>query len=253
MSQSLFVKCPDCRFISSTQSHLGIHRSKMHKNLVSDNIKSVNIVRLFPEGKSHYCCLCNNTIASFPNFKRHFSTSRKGVSLNISAKCLICNRDFPKSSGTGVHVKHAHNIGKDEPYPLSPLPVMSFVDYTLSQNNPTIALSTRSHRSRRVLFVHSPLYGITNSPSQYASSTTYDDTSHNMLTHHFPDLSSRYPLVRVLLLVHHHFHDPFLSCGDTPLPVLSDLDLHEDSDPPPSPPDCNSVSELLVAFASFTD
>ena len=138
MSQSPFVQCPDCSFISSSQGNLG-HRSKMHKTLVPENINSVNIVRLFPEGKSHYCCLCNNIITSFPNFKHHFSTTHNGVSLNISAKCLICNRVFPTSSGAGVHVKRGHNIGKDDPYPLSPSPVMSFVDYTLSQNNSTLA------------------------------------------------------------------------------------------------------------------
>ena len=67
MSQSPFVQCPDCSFISSSQGHLGIHRSKMHKCSVPENIKSVNIVRLFPEEKPYYCCLCHNTIASFPN------------------------------------------------------------------------------------------------------------------------------------------------------------------------------------------
>ena len=132
MSQPPFLQCPDCSCISSSQGHLGIHRFKMHKSIVSDNISSVNIVRLFPLGKFHYCCLCNNIIASFPNFKHHFSTTHPGVSLNISAKCLICNRVFPKSSGAGVHVKRAHNIGKDDLYPLSLSPVVSFVDYTLS-------------------------------------------------------------------------------------------------------------------------
>ena len=253
MSQSPFIQCPDCSFISSSQGHLGIHRSKMHKNLVSDNINSVNIARLFHEGKSHYCCLCNNIIASFSNFKHHFSTTHKGVSLNISVKCLICNREFPKSSGAGVHVKRSHKIGKDDPYPLSPSPVMSFVDYTLSQTNSTIASSTQSRRSRRVSLTHSPLSGITSCPSQCLSSTSHDDVS--LDTQHVnPPLSrsliqlspcqtspgSTSPLPQPLFIE---------SCRDTPVPVLSDIDLNEDNDPFPSlpipryscSPDCVSV------------
>ena len=156
MSQPSFVKCPDCDRICASQGNLGLHRSKMHKPKVPGNIKSVNIVRLFPEGKSHYCCLCNTIIGSFPNFKRHFSTAHKGISLNISAKCVICEREFEKSSGAGVHVKRSHNIGKDAKYPLSPSPVMSFIDMSSSPNNSC----ARSRRSRTVSLVNSPLSGI---------------------------------------------------------------------------------------------
>ena len=81
MSQSPFVKCCDCSFIAASQGHLGVHRSKMHESVIDANIKTVNIIRLFPEGKSHYCCLCNNIIASFPNFKRHFATTLKVLTL----------------------------------------------------------------------------------------------------------------------------------------------------------------------------
>ena len=112
MTQSSYVKCPDCDRICASQGNFGLHRSKMHKTKVPENIKSVNIVRLFPEGKSHYCCLCNTIIGSFPNFKRHFTTVHKGISLIVSAKCVICDREFEKSSGASVHVKRSHNIGK---------------------------------------------------------------------------------------------------------------------------------------------
>ena len=135
ISQSPFVKCCDCSFIAASQGHLGVHRSKMHRSDVDANIKSVNITRLVPEGKSHYCCLCNNIIASFPNFKRHFATTHKGIDLKVSAKCLICKLQFAKSCGAGVHLKCAHQIGKDDPYPVSPSPVMSYVDMELTQNN----------------------------------------------------------------------------------------------------------------------
>ena len=240
MFQSLFVQCPDCSFISSSRGNLGIRRSKMHKTLVSENINAVNIVRLFPEGKSHYCCLCKNIIASFPNFKHHFSTTHNGVSLNISAKCFICNCIFPKSSGAGVHVKRVHNIGKDDQYPLSPSPVMSFVDYTLSQNNFTLAPSTRSRRSRRLSLTHSPLSGITSCLSQCPSSTSHDVVS--LATQHVNPPFSR-SLVQISprqtsprntsSLPHSLFTD---SSSDTPVPVLSDIDLYEDHDPYPSPP-----------------
>ena len=225
----------------------------------------MNIVQLFPEGKSYYCCLCNNIIASFPNFKRHFSTTHKGVPLNISAKCSICNHEFPKSSGAGVHVKRAHKIGKDDPYPLSPSPVMSFVNYTLPQNNSTKASSTQSHRSRRVSLTHSPLSGITSCPSQWPWSTSQDDVS--LDTQHVNP-----PLSRCLIQISPRQTSPgstsplpqslFIeSCSDTPVPVLSDIDLNEDNDPFPSPPrpryscspDRVSVPESLVALAGCTD
>ena len=82
----------------------------------------------------------------------------KGISLNISAKCLICDREFEKSSGAGVHVKRSHNIGKDGKYPLSPSPVMSFIDMSSSPNNSC----AWSRRSRTVSLVNSPLSGISN-------------------------------------------------------------------------------------------
>ena len=161
MSQSSYVKCPDCDRMCASQGSLGLHCSKMHKTNVPGNIKSVNIVRLFPEGKSHYCYLCNTKIGSFLNFKRHFTTTHDGISLNISAKCVTCDREFEKSSGAGVHVKRAHNIGKDGKYPLSPLPAMWFIDMPSSPNNSCV----QSRRSRTVSLVNSLLSGISNSHS----------------------------------------------------------------------------------------
>ncbi len=49
--QSPFVQCMDCSFITTSQGHLGIHKAKMHHVEVPDHIKSVNIVRLFPDEK----------------------------------------------------------------------------------------------------------------------------------------------------------------------------------------------------------
>ena len=88
-TQSPFVQCMDCSFITTSQGHLGIHKAKMHRVDVPENIKSVNIVRLFPDGKSYHCCLCNSIIASFANFKCHFQDLHKGISLNIAAKSLL--------------------------------------------------------------------------------------------------------------------------------------------------------------------
>ena len=165
MSQSPFVKCPDCSFITSTQGHLGIHRSKMHKCATPRDVKSVNIIRLFPEGKPHYCCLCDNIIASFPNFKRHFATSHKGISLIVSAKCVICDREFSKPSGAGVHIKRVHQIGKHQSYPHSPSPVMSYVNTTV--NIPTTTPSARS-RSLRSFHLLTPQYLVFPSARQSA-------------------------------------------------------------------------------------
>ena len=262
MSQSPFVQCPDCNFISSSQGHLGIHRSKMHKCSVPVNIKSVNIVRLFPEGKSYYCCLCHNVIASFPNFKRHFSTSHNRITLNVSAKCIICDREFAKPTGAGVHIQRAHKIGKNDPYPLSPLPVRSYVDST------PMVPSLRSRSSRRISLVNSPLSGITTSPLQ--SSTYISDDHDTFESRHVKPASPRSTNLLsngpdVLSPFNSQLPPPpssFRDQSDDPEPVLIDLDPGYDDDvPPPSPPrPCPSspsvsgnVSESLVAFAGCTD
>ena len=171
-SQSPFVKCTDCSFITTTQGHLGIHRSKMHHAVVPDHIKSVNIVRLFPEGKSYYCCLCDNIIGSFPNFKRHYSNKHEGISLNISAKCTLCNRTFADNRGAGVHLQRTHHIGKNDPYPLTPTPVMSYVDLEISANNTSITPSRRSRRSRASLLREASLSMSCNLSSPVQSSNS---------------------------------------------------------------------------------
>lgn len=242
MSQSPYIKCPDCDRICASQGNLGLHRSKMHKIKVPDHIKSVNIVRLFPEGKSHYCCLCNTIIGSFPNFKRHFSTAHKGISLNISAKCVICNREFEKSSGAGVHVKRSHKIGKDGKYPLSPSPVMSFIDMSSSHNNSC----ARSRRSRTVTLVNSPLSGISKSHTFVSSTdsnpnTTADGESTNIILSRSivqvsPPLGSNTQNISSTASRSHISEN---SHGIPP-PLLLDIDLDEDpsevlSSSPPRP------------------
>ena len=107
-TQYPFVQCFDCSFITTSQGHLGIHKAKIHRVDIPENIKSVTIVRLFPDGKSYHRCLCNSIIASFANFKRHFQDLHKGISLNISAKCTICDRSFSHCHGAGVHCCNIH-------------------------------------------------------------------------------------------------------------------------------------------------
>ena len=252
MSQSPFVQCPDCKYIANSQGNLGIHRSKMHKCSVPENIKSVNIVRLFPEGKPHYCCLCHNTIASFPNFKRHFSTSHKGITLNVSAKCIICDREFSTPTGAGVHILCAHKIGKDDPYPLSPSPVRSYVDPSTS-----MAPSLRSRRSRRISLVNSPLSGITTSSLQCS---TYSSDDHDTFESRYVKPASPRPTKRtskcpdVLSPINSQLPPPpssFPGQSDDPAPVLVDLDPGYDDDiPPPSPPcDPTHPHPLLVELS----
>ena len=238
---SPFVQCPDCSFISSSQGNLGIHRSKMHKCTVPENINSVNIVRLFPEGKSHYCCLCSNIIGSFPNFKRHFSTSHKGIILNVSAKCVICDREFPTSNGAGVHIKRTHNIGKDQIFPLSPLPVMSFVDYTLSQNSSTLVSSLRPRRSSRISLVNSPLSGINTRPSTCITSPTvaHDMCDSQVVNTSFSQPPPQIPPCPIASLTSSPLLAPRsltnLHRSDTPPPILSDVDPDDLDVLPPSP------------------
>ncbi len=135
----------DCSFVTTSQGHLGIHKAKMHPVQVPDHIKSVNIVRLFPDGKSYQCCLCNSIIASFSNFKRHFQDLHKGISLNISAKCVLCDRLFPHCHGAG---NGGIILGKI-PSTLSLLLLLSYVDLEDPSNNSISAPSSGSCRGRR--------------------------------------------------------------------------------------------------------
>ena len=73
-SQQGFIKCPDCEFISLSQGGLGVHRSKRHNIIIPDDVKSLYVERIFPEGKPVYCCLCDVTIGSIPNFRRHMKS-----------------------------------------------------------------------------------------------------------------------------------------------------------------------------------
>jgi hypothetical protein len=127
-SQQGFIKCPDCDFISLSQGGLGVHRSKRHKITIPDEVKSLYVERIFPEGKPVYCCLCDVTIGSIPNFRRHMKNKHAGIKPIESDKCSICGLKFPEGRGTGVHLKRKHNIGSNNSCPHSPTPVMSFTD-----------------------------------------------------------------------------------------------------------------------------
>ena len=219
---------------------------------------------MFRPRKPYYCCLCHNTIASFPNFKRHFSTSHKGITLNVSAKCIICDREFSKPTGAGVHIQRAHKVGKNDPYPLSPSPVRSYVDYPSTPMAPSL----RSRRSRRISLVNSPLSGITTSSLQCS---TYISDDHDTFESRYVKPASPRPtkLISngpdVLSPFNSQLPPPpssFRDQSDDSAPVLADLDPGYDDDvPPPSPPrPCLSssivsgtVSESLVAFVGCTD
>ncbi|CAB4022390.1 uncharacterized protein LOC113214946 [Paramuricea clavata] len=127
-SQQGFIKCPDCDFISLSQGGLGVHRSKRHKIIIPDDVKSLYVERIFPEGKPVYCCLCDVTIGSIANFRRHMKNNHESIKLFESAKCCICGKKFPKGRGAGVHLQRHHNIGSNNSYPHSPTPVMPFTN-----------------------------------------------------------------------------------------------------------------------------
>lgn len=140
-----FVKCPDCGFISNSQGGLGVHRSKMHNIAIPDDVESVNVIRPFPEGKPFHCCLCDVTIGTIANFRRHFKSKHKSIKLIESAKCLLCGQKFPEGRGAGIHLKRKHQFGTNDHYTHSPTPVTSFVD---DDRNVTIHLS-RNRRARK--------------------------------------------------------------------------------------------------------
>ena len=96
----------------------------MHNISVPDNITVINMVRKYPEGKSFYCCLCDVTIGCFPNFKCHYTNIHKDISINVSAKCTLCQKNFKSAQEAGVHCKRTHKTGSKAPFPLSPTPIM---------------------------------------------------------------------------------------------------------------------------------
>ena len=88
--------CLNCRFSSSSQAGLSVHRTKRHwvKDL---SVQSVSVVRSYPEGKKFYCCICENIIVNFPNFKRHFQSVHPTTLLVATGHCSVCKLDFPNA------------------------------------------------------------------------------------------------------------------------------------------------------------
>ena len=111
-------------FFSTLQGGLGVHRVKMHNISVPDNITVINVVREYPEGKSFYCCLCDVTIGSFPNLQNHYSNIHKDISINVSAKCTLCQKSYKSAQAVGVHCR-THKISSKAPFPMSPTSIMS--------------------------------------------------------------------------------------------------------------------------------
>jgi hypothetical protein len=142
-----FIKCPDCSFISFSQGGLGVHRSKLHNISIPDNVDCLYVERIFPEGKSIYCCLCDTTIGFIANFRRHIKSKHKSVKLIESAKCDLCKKSFSAGRGAGVHLKRAHSIGSNTPYHHSPTPVISRVDKVIDYSPRSIRRIRRSQAS----------------------------------------------------------------------------------------------------------
>lgn len=140
------IKCQDCEFMASNQGGLSVHRSKLHKTYMSEQYSSVSVVRLYPEGKQFYCCICNSIVGSFPNFHRHFKNLHPSININATAECVICGKSFETARGAGVHCRREHLVGTKVKYPHSPSPIISSIDFLDSQ--PPSGRKTR--RSRRV-------------------------------------------------------------------------------------------------------
>ena len=119
-----FVKCPDCEYISKSTGGLAVHRSKIHNINIPNDIDTLYINRLFPEGKPVYCCICDVVIGSVANFRRHMKNIHKCVKLVESAQCLVCNKRYNTGRGAGVHLR-THNMDINSKYPHSHTPVMT--------------------------------------------------------------------------------------------------------------------------------
>ena len=266
--QQGFIKCPDCDFISLSQGGLGVHRSKLHKIIIPDDVKSLYVERIFPEGKSVYCCLCDVTIGSIQNFRRHMKNKHESIKLFESAKCSICGQKFPKGRGAGVHLQRNHKIGSKNSYPHSPTPVMSFTNRDIS-NTP---------RSSRRLSRRSNLLSSTFShdPCHVHNSSVYSSTNPNVVTfdnvpvqHQSSPINPNQSLNPSDPIPHPLLPIPKVPINIIPQPILLDLDPDEDPDEdsldstqsPPRPTIANphdtsflpQSPEPLVALRDCTD
>ena len=109
-SSDLFC-CPNCDFTTSSQNGVGIHRIKTH-TFDDSSIKSVSVIRSYPEGKRFLCWICGNSIGSFPNFNRHFKNNHPNTSLLVTGFCSICKKTFPNAMAASVHCKRSHGVSK---------------------------------------------------------------------------------------------------------------------------------------------
>ena len=133
--QTIVFRCNVCNFATTSQAGLSVHRTKKHAP--NDTVaKSVSVVRSYPEGKKFYCCLCQNIIVNFPNFKRHFQVAHPTTLLTATGHCSICNRDFPNAQSVSVHCRRQHGISKKKSsnsrnHTVSPSPIKGHVKSVL--------------------------------------------------------------------------------------------------------------------------
>ncbi|CAB4028427.1 Hypothetical predicted protein, partial [Paramuricea clavata] len=162
-SQQDVNKCPDCNFVSRSQGGLAVHRSKCKNVVILQNVDCVYVERSFPEGKPIVCCLCDVSIGSIANFRRHFKSKHKKVKLMESARCSLCNDFLKDGRGAGVHLKRFHQIGSKDDYPISPTPIIS------STNKPTISVHRKKNISKIKSLSKSPARFTTLNPNPFTT------------------------------------------------------------------------------------
>ena len=131
--------CPDCDFSTNSQNGVVVHRIKIHPTDDS-SIKSVAVVRSYPEGKKFLCSICGNTIGSFPNFNRHFKNNHPNSSLVVTGFCSVCGKKYPNAKAASVHCKVSHGVSKKKNSKIAPpdpdsTPIKSFVLEKLSNGD----------------------------------------------------------------------------------------------------------------------
>ena len=235
-----FVKCPDCDFISKSSGGLAVHQSKIHNVVFTQDVKTLYINRLFPEGNAVYCCLCDVIIGTVANFRRHMKTKHKTLKLVESAQCLICGKNFKSGRGAGVHIHcHSEDINK---FPHSPMPVM------------TSTTQDHSMTPRRGGRLNSPLLTDVSNSIFTTNNDTVASPYHPSTpqTHRTPPSSS--PSPKSLKPSRNNI---------PPSPIMIDLDS-DDVPTPPSPPRPSftplprsssshpSFSETLVTLSGST-
>ena len=132
---------------------------------------------IFKFSSSIICCLCDVSIGSIANFRRHFKSKHNKVKLVESVRCSLCNYLLKDGRGAGVHLKRFHDIGSKDDYPISPSPILSFIDKPTDSVQRSTNSSGISSLSMSPVSMSCPVSGLVNNYTIDEDSTPCDSST----------------------------------------------------------------------------